>query len=137
MKIPPGVPTSVEHELRESEACFHAGRARAASAMARSALEKLLRANGYDTGNLVQKIDAAHADGIITLAHQKRAHSDIRTLGNDILHEEWREVSAEEVQLAHTYLLWIIQDFYGSRPEIEEQLAAKGRKYTPVAKEGQ
>jgi hypothetical protein len=48
-------------------------------------------ANGYVNGPLRDRIDEAAADGTITAARSRRAHEDIRVLGNDVLHEDWRE----------------------------------------------
>jgi hypothetical protein len=60
----------------------------------RSTLEKTLKANGYTKGNLKEKIEAAAADGVITAPRERRAHSEVRVLGNDVLHDEYRPVSA-------------------------------------------
>jgi hypothetical protein len=59
-------------------------------------------------GSLAKRIDEAAEDGILTEARRKRAHEDIRVLGNDVLHEEWREITEEEVDLAHHYVQRIL-----------------------------
>ena len=47
-------------------------------------------------------VNRAHTtDGVITEARRKRAHEDIRSLGNDVLHEDWREVTDDEVEGSH------------------------------------
>jgi len=107
------------------------GAYRAASALLRSVLEKILKANGYTTGNLQNKIDLAAGDGVLTAARQRRAHDNLRVLGNDVLHEPWRPVSAEEYEEAHGYGQRIIEDFYDTRTETEAILRAHGR--LPVA----
>lgn len=73
------------------------------------------------------RIDDAAADGVITAARQKRAHDDVRVLGNDVLHEPWREVSPKEYEGARYYVQRILEDFYDSRAEVEATLVAKGR----------
>ena len=127
VKIPDNVPEKITAEFREAELCASFGALRAASAMLRSALEKTLEENGYKRGVLRDKIDEAANDGIITEARRKRAHEDIRVLGNDVLHDEWREVTQEEVSSAHHYTQRILEDFYDERDSVETILKEKGR----------
>jgi hypothetical protein len=126
-KIPENVPDEITSEYREAELCASFEAWRAASALFRSTLEKILKANGYLKGNLVQKIDGAAGDGIITESRRKRAHEDIRVLGNDVLHDKWREVDEIEVKLSHHYTQRIIEDFYDDRDSVEAILIEKGR----------
>ena len=126
-KIPEGIPDGIVAEYREAELCASLGARRAASGLLRSTLEKTLRANGYLSGSLEKKIDEAASDGVITEARRKRAHEDIRVLGNDVLHDEWREVSKEEVEVAHHYIQRILEDLYADRPTVEVVLKAKGK----------
>ena len=106
---------------------------RAAAALLRSTLEKTLKANGYrkttdpKLRDLYQLIEAAAADGILTETRRKKAQEDVRALGNDILHDEWREVAQEEFEVAHHYVQRILEDFYDDRPTVEATLKAKGR----------
>jgi len=130
--LPQDVPEEIEKEFREAELCSAFNANRAAAALFRSALEKTLKANGYvKQGNqlrdLQSKIDEAGKDGVITEARRNRAHDDIRTLGNDVLHDDWREVTNEEVDAAHLYTQRIIEDFYDNRQEVENVLRTKGR----------
>ncbi len=125
--LPPGVPDGVTAEFREAELCASVGAWRGASALLRSALEKALITNGYARGSLKDRIDEAAKDGVITAARQKRAHDDIRVLGNDVLHEEWRAVTEEEYTAAHLYGQRIIEDFYDSRAEVEQILRQAGK----------
>lgn len=92
---------------------------------------KTLAANGYAKGTLAARIDAAAADGVITAARQRRAHDDVRSLGNDILHDEWRPVTSDEYDAAHGYVLRIIEDLYDHRGEVEALLREKGRLPEP------
>lgn len=121
------VPQGIRNEFREAEQCFSVGAYRAASALFRSTLEKTLRANGYLKGSLHERINEAIEDGVITATRGKRAQEDIRVLGNDVLHDEWREVSAEEVEKAHRYVQRILEDLYDDRPTVEAQLTLKTR----------
>lgn len=131
--LPSAVPPDIEAEFREAENCAAAGSKRAASALFRSVLEKALKANGYKKGNdpaltdLRKRIDAAAADGVITDARRKKAHDEIRSLGNDVLHDDWREVDDAEVQESHRYMQRILEDLYDDRPTVEAVLKAKGR----------
>src|SRR6266511_326972 len=130
--LPQDVPEEIEKEFREAELCSAFNANRAAAALFRSALEKTLKANGYlkqgyQMRDLQSKIDEAGKDGVITEARRNRAHDDIRTLGNDVLHDDWREVTNEEVDAAHLYTQRIIEDFYDNRQEVENVLRTKGR----------
>lgn len=133
VQLPVGVPADIQAEFREAEKCQGMGLHRAGSALFRSVLEKTLKANGYTKGNdptlrdLQKRIDAAAADGVITAARQQKAHNDIRALGNDVLHDDWREVGADEVEDAHRYMQRILEDLYDDRPTVEGILRAKGK----------
>jgi len=80
-------------------------------------LEKTLKTNGYVKGNdpalkdLQERIDAAAADGAITDARRKRAHDEIRSLGNDVLHDDWRVVDDSEVEESHRYMQRSLKTF--------------------------
>lgn len=137
--LPSDVPTELVREVREAETAASVSALRAASALLRSALEKTLKANGYVKGNdrtltdLQRRIDAAAADGIITDARRRKAHDDIRALGNDVLHDDWREVTVEEFDTAHHYIQRILEDFYDDRTSVEAILIAKKRLPAPPA----
>jgi len=93
--------------------------------MFRSVLDKTMRANGYktkDAKNLRDQIDEAAADGVITPARQRRAHDEVRVLGNDVLHDDWHSVSLEDVEAAHHYVQRILEDFYDDRESVLKQL---------------
>lgn len=127
-KLPKATPQEVVNEFREAESCMSHQLWRSASAMFRSAIEKTLKANGYTKEkNLEQKIDAAAADGVITEARKQKAHDEVRSLGNDVLHDEWRLVSMEEAESAHHYIQRIVEDFYDDRTAVEKILNQKGR----------
>jgi hypothetical protein len=125
--LPKGVPTGVEAEYREAELCASAGAWRAGSALLRSALEKTLVENGYVKGSLKDRIDDAAKEGVITAARRQRAHDEVRVLGNDVLHDEWRKVSEDEYELAHHYVQRILEDLYDHRGEVEATLRLAGR----------
>jgi hypothetical protein len=137
--LPTTVPQDIQAEFREAEKCASLGANRGASALFRSVLEKTLKANGYTKGNdpslrdLQKRIDAAASDGVITQARQKRAHDDIRSLGNDVLHDDWRTVTDEEVEDSHRYTQRILEDLYDDRTTVEAMLIAKGRLPTPTS----
>lgn len=119
--LPDGVPNGVVSEYREAELCASVGAFRGASALLRSALEKTFMENGYKKGGrseLAKWIDEAASEGVITSARKQLAHKDVRVLGNDILHDEWREVKEDEYSTAHQYVQRILEDFYLHRPEV-------------------
>jgi hypothetical protein len=141
--LPAVVPADIQAEFREAELDASNGAYRSASAMLRSVLEKTLTKNGYDEVNvttpsgtvrrsnrLIDRIDAAASDQVITEARQQRAHQNIRVLGNDVLHEDWREVQPQEYEDAHKYAQRILEDFYDDRPTVEARLTARGRAFT-------
>jgi hypothetical protein len=125
--LPAGVPDGIVAEYREAELCASAAAYRAASALLRSVLEKTLRANGYVNGSLAARIDETGGDNVITAARRQRAHDDIRVLGNDVLHDDWRVVTEDEYSVAHLYVQRILEDFYDQRPEVETVLRAAGK----------
>ena len=102
---------------------------RAAAGMFRSVLDKTMRANGYKDGklNLRDQIEAAAKDGLITEARRRKAHDEIRVLGNDVLHDEWREIPLEDVQAAQHYAQRILEDFYDDREGVLKLLRAAKR----------
>lgn len=138
--LPGAVPRDIQAEFREAEQCAAFGAYRAASALFRSVLEKTLKANGYVKSNdpslrdLQKRIDAAAADGVITDARRKRAHDDIRALGNDVLHDDWREIKEDEVEDSHRYTQRILEDLYDDRATVEAVLISKSRLKSPAPK---
>lgn len=68
LNLPDGVPGEINKEFREAELCASFGALRASSALFRSTLEKTLKANGYTSGSLKDKINQAAKDGVITEA---------------------------------------------------------------------
>jgi uncharacterized protein DUF4145 len=150
--LPAAVPADIVLEYREAERDAAYGSFRSGSAMLRSVLEKTLKKNGYevvevldDQGNpeldkqgkpkksnkLIDRIDAAASDNVITETRQKRAHDNIRVLGNDILHDDWREVLEDEFTDAHKYTQRILEDFYDDRPTVEARLRLQKRAFLP------
>lgn len=126
-KIPNSVPTEIVEELHEAELCSTVKAWRAGSALIRSVLEKVFIVNGYNEKDLFNKIEASKKDGIITDSRAKKAHEDIRVLGNDILHDKWRAVDPEEFYLALHYCQRIIEDFYDDRNTVESILKGVSR----------
>ena len=126
-QLPAEVPEGVRREFREAELCASVEAWRAASALLRSVLEKALRANGYVRGSLQQKIDDAASDGVITSARKQKAHDDIRVLGNEVVHDEWRAVLEDEVSSALHYVQRVLEDLYDDRKSVEAILRANGR----------
>jgi Domain of unknown function (DUF4145) len=140
--LPESVPDDTLKEFREAEMDAANGAYRSASAMLRSVLDKTLKRNGYaevevndnegrprKTSKLIDRIDAAAEDGIITETRRKRAHENIRVLGNDVLHDDWREVVPEEFGEGHKYAQRILEDFYDDRSTVEARLTAQKRPF--------
>ncbi len=127
LKLPSNVPEDIIAELREAELCASICAWRAGSAMLRSVLDKVFTSNGYNEKKLYDKIEAAKIDGIITDSRAKKAHDDVRVLGNDILHDEWKVVTSEEFNVSYHYCQRIIEDFYDDRVTIERKLRSVNR----------
>jgi hypothetical protein len=125
--LPAAVPEGVVKEYREAELCASVEAWRAASALLRSTLEKALKANGYTSGSLRDKIDKASDDGVITSARRQKAHDDIRVLGNEVVHDDWRPVDEAEVEAALHYAQRILEDLYDDRAAVEAVLKSKNR----------
>ena len=80
----------------------------------------------------MHRIEAAADDGVITQSRKQRAHENIRVLGNDVLHDDWREVSQEEYADAHRYAQRILEDLYDDRQTVEDVLKAKRRTFATL-----
>ena len=138
LPLPEAVPDGIASEFREAEQCAEAGCFRASAAMFRSVLDKTLRANGSKTRTtpkLVQQIAVACEDGVITRARKRRADDEIRVLGNDVLHDAWREMTLADVKLAHHYTQRILEDLYDDRDGVVRQLEEAGRKPQDISSE--
>lgn len=130
LPIPANVPAGIVAEFREAEICLDNQCVRAAAGLIRSVLDKTLRANGYKTkqeSNLFKQIEAAAEDGVITQARKRRAHDEIRVLGNDVLHDDWHEIPEEDVEAARHYCQRILEDFYDDRESVLGLLREAGR----------
>jgi hypothetical protein len=130
LPLPKDIPAGIESEFREGELCMENNALRAAAGMFRSVLDKTLRANGYKTKKttpLAAQIDEAANDGVITAARQRRAHDEIRVLGNDVLHDDWHEIPEEDVQAARHYSQRILEDFYDDRESVLKLLREADR----------
>lgn len=126
-KLPQNVPEDIKSEFREAEKCFSFDANRASSGLIRSTLEKILKAHNYKTGSLEKKIDDAVIDGVLTASKAKRAHENIRILGNNVLHDEWREIDSTEVEESLHYAHRIIEEFYDDPTSVKAILIEKGR----------
>ncbi len=129
--LPTDTPEDIKEEFNEALKCFGVGAYRAASAMARSVLEKVLVSSGYvnlkPQDNLYLKIEAAGADGTITKSRMEFAHNKVRSIGNDVLHDPWEAYSLDDAETALHYAQRIIEDFYDNRSETENVLRSLGR----------
>ncbi|MCG7941447.1 MAG: DUF4145 domain-containing protein [Candidatus Thiodiazotropha lotti] len=130
LPLPKDTPKGIVSEFREGELCMENNALRAAAGMFRSVLDKTMRANGYKTKRgtpLAAQIDDAANDGVITASRQRRAHDEVRVLGNDVLHDEWHEIPEEDVQAARYYTQRILEDFYDDRESVLNLLRESGK----------
>lgn len=128
LELPRKVPDGIKNEFREAEKCFYHKCYRAAAGLFRSVLDKTMRDNGYkNVGSLKDQIDAAADDGVITQARKKKAHDEIRVLGNEVVHDEWHEIDEATVEASRHYCQRILEDLYGDRDTVETILRSKSR----------
>jgi hypothetical protein len=137
--LPDGVPEEIEEELREAETCIAAGAPRGAAALLRSTLEKALNEDGYTETTLKKrglkaKIYAAAEDGVLTQPRKVRAEAIVKSLGDEVLHNDWRELSDKEVADAHHYVQRILEDLYDDRETVKGILKTAMKKRNPPAK---
>lgn len=125
--LPENLPDGIIKEFREAEVCAGAGAWRAGTAMLRSALEKTLKANGYTNMSLHRAIDKAHEESMITKARATQVHRDVRTLGNEVVHDDWKEVLSADFYVAWEFAGRLIEDFYGDRDSVLLSLIELGR----------
>lgn len=138
--IPRSTPQGIANEFREAEKCFDNNCFRAAAGLFRSVLDKTMRANGYKTTrekNLYQQIEAAADDGVITQARKRRAHDEIRVLGNDVLHDQWQLIPEDDVEGCRHYCQRILEDFYDDRESVLKLLHEAGRQPEDLLREEQ
>lgn len=137
LPLPPRAPKEIVAEFREAERCLDINCFRAAAGMFRSVLEKTMRANGYNTTRekrLVQQIDGAAKDGVITLARKKRLRAELRVIGNEILPDDPDKVTEQDIELARRYCQRILEDFYDDRESVLTLLRDAGRITNDVKK---
>lgn len=72
----------------------------------------------------------------MTASRRRRAHEDIRVLGNDVLHDEWHAIPEDDVLAAQHYAQRIIEDFYDDRESVTQQLREAGRLPEEPEEEG-
>lgn len=93
--------------------------------MFRSVLDKTMRSNGFKVKKgttLEQQIDLAANDGVITQARKRKAHDEVRVLGNDVLHDDWKAIEVDDVEAARHYAQRVLEDFYDDRASVLKQL---------------
>jgi hypothetical protein len=125
MELPDGLPAGIVSEFREAERCAHVDGRRAAVALLRSALEKILIENGYTKkkdGDLMSRINKAADERLITDARSAGLNDTVRSLANDILHDPWKAVSLEEYIQARKYVHRVIEDLYDQREKVVQKL---------------
>lgn len=130
LNLPTSVPPGIKNDFEEAEKCLESNCLRAAAGLFRSVLDKAMRANGYNTNqerNLYAQIEAAADDGVITQARKRKAHDEIRVLGNDVLHDDWHEIPEDDVEAARHYCQRILEDLYDDRASVLNLLRKANR----------
>lgn len=132
LEVPEAVPDGIRSEFREAEDCIAFQAHRAASALFRSTLEKALKSSGYGDPpgkrlDLFKRIEAAASDGVITDSRRQKAQDEVRVLGNEVVHDDWKAVSVEDAEAARHYTQRVLEDLYDDRQRVEALVTKKGR----------
>lgn len=127
LKLPSNTPKDILSEFRSAERCASIHEYRPAGAMLRSTLEKVLNDHGYDERYLTNNINNATKEGVLTIALQKRAFNIVKALGDEILHQSWRNITEEQYEDSHEYTQRIIENFYDDPETVREILIEKKR----------
>ncbi|TSC86706.1 MAG: hypothetical protein G01um10147_787 [Microgenomates group bacterium Gr01-1014_7] len=135
LEVPTQTPEPIKKEFEEAELCASVGARRAGAAMLRSTLEKVLRDHGYTERHLTVNIKNAGEDQVITLVLKRQISDVVKVLGDEVLHQSWREVTEEEFELAHEYTQNILKNFYDYPDTVAEILKEKGRLVEKVNSE--
>src|SRR5665647_356781 len=92
----PDVPERIAAAASEAHACQSISAHRAAVMLARAVIEATAKAKQITNGNLYNKIEEMHEQGILSELVRDQAH-EVRFLGNDMAHGDFVEpVSTEE-----------------------------------------
>jgi Domain of unknown function (DUF4145) len=92
----PDVPEHIATAASEAHECQSIGAHRAAVMLARAVIEATAKAKQITKGNLFDKIEKMHEQGLLSELVRDQAH-EVRYLGNDMAHGDFVEpVSTEE-----------------------------------------
>ncbi|MFJ4026005.1 DUF4145 domain-containing protein [Paenarthrobacter sp. NPDC089989] len=123
------VPAHIAKAASEAHRCRSIDALMSAVLMARSVIEAVAKDHGIDSGNLVSKIDALNAKGLIDDFTAEVAHT-IRVFGNEMAHGDFDiDIEAEEADGLLKFMDVILQAVYQAREELRKlKAAAEARK---------
>lgn len=127
LEVPKGTPEGVLSEFREAEDDASHENFRSAGAMLRSTIEKVLQNHGYTDYSLKKNIENAQKEGLFTRVLKNKTENVVKTLGDTILHREWRKITESEYNEAHQYTKQLIDAFYSDPKEVLVLLMEAGR----------
>lgn len=127
LELPKETPEDIVSEFREAESDASHGNIRSAGAMLRSTLEKVLQKHGYIDFHLTDNIKDAFQEGLITRVLKNKTEQVVKSLGDTILHKEWRKISEAEYEEAHQYTRQIIEEFFSDPREVLKLIMEAGR----------
>lgn len=127
LEIPKGTPKDIVSEFREAESDASHGNFRSAGAMLRSTIEKVLSKHGYVEFHLSKNIQNALKEGLITRVLKNKTVEVVKSLGDTVLHKEWRQIKESEYEEAHQYTKQIIEEFFSDPKEVLKLLMDVGR----------
>lgn len=121
----PDVPKEIADAASEAHACLSIGAARGAVALARAVVESTAKAKGITGGNLVQKIDRMHEEGIISRLTADTSHA-IRDDGNSIAHGDLGDepMSQSDAEAIVAFMDALLDEVF-QRPAKLERLKAR------------
>lgn len=115
----------------EAYKCQSIGAHRAAVSLARSVVEATAKEKGVTKGNLADKIDAMHDQGLLR-EHVRDAAHEVRHLGNEMAHGDFvQPVTAEEAEEVLELMAEVLHEVFQSPARVER------RKQVRLAKQQQ
>jgi hypothetical protein len=120
----PDVPNEISDLATEAWTCHTVGALHGAVALARAVVEGTAREKGITGGNLMSKIGALAAQGLIRPAVEDQAH-EIRHIGNDVAHWDLEgRLTQEESEEVLELMTEVLREVFQA-PARQQRLAAR------------
>ena len=134
-KLPDDTPEDISSEFKSAENCANIEEYRPAATMLRSTIEKVLNNHGYNEWRLSDNLKNLQKDRLITAPLARKNKLVVKILGDQVLHQKWREVDEKEYLTAREYALDLIKAFYSDVEGVAlERERLKKEKETSIRK---